>query len=68
MPDTPGKDATTPVEEVTPSLNPGDEAAPGTAGSGEDNCRDCGGSGQVNGQDCQNCGGTGRVVKVIGGA
>ncbi|MHA6718017.1 hypothetical protein ACX40Y_01075 [Sphingomonas sp. RS6] len=46
-------------------LNPGDEAAPGTPGSGEDIC--CGGSGRIDGGECPVCGGTGKVIEGIGG-
>jgi DnaJ-class molecular chaperone len=47
--------------------NPGDEAAPGTPGTGEDVCRRCNGSGRVDSGECPNCGGTGKVVEGIGG-
>ena len=46
---------------------PGDEAAPGTPGSGEDLCPVCHGSGQQNGQKCSNCAGSGKVIGGIGG-
>ena len=38
-----------PVPQVKPAfnLNPGDEAAPGTPGTGEAVCPDCGGSGKI---------------------
>ena len=49
-------------------LNPGDEAAPRTPGAGEDVCRVCHGSGNVDGRACPDCGGTGKVVRGIGGA
>lgn len=49
-------------------LNPGDEAPPGMPGTGEDVCPDCHGTGRVHGQPCRNCSGTGKVVRVIGGA
>lgn len=52
---------------TTPPLNPGDEAPPGTPGSGEDTCPSCNGSGQLNGQPCPNCGGTGLINEGIGG-
>jgi hypothetical protein len=52
----------------TPILNPGDQAAPGTPGTGEDACPDCSGRGQINGQACATCGGSGRVIAGIGGA
>jgi hypothetical protein len=47
--------------------NPGDEAAPGTPGSGDDVCPDCHGSGRLRGAPCATCGGTGRIVRGIGG-
>jgi hypothetical protein len=46
---------------------PGDEAAPGTPGTGEAVCRSCGGSGQVDDKRCAACGGTGKVNVGIGG-
>jgi hypothetical protein len=49
-------------------LNPGDDAAPGTPGTGEDICQVCHGSGKtVMGGLCPNCGGTGKIVEGIGG-
>ncbi|SOE91274.1 hypothetical protein SAMN05446927_8178 [Caballeronia arationis] len=50
-----------------PPLNPGDEAEPGTPGSGEDLCPVCNGSGSKDGARCEACGGTGKVVQGIGG-
>jgi DnaJ-class molecular chaperone len=47
--------------------NPGDEAAPGTPGTGEDICRACNGSGKVDGKTCPECRGTGKIVQGIGG-
>ena len=50
-------------------MSPGDEAAPGTPGTGEDVCRCCGGSGKMEGgKTCDECGGTGKVTVGIGGA
>ncbi|MGH6646627.1 hypothetical protein [Aquabacterium sp.] len=49
-------------------LNPGDEAPPGTPGTGEGICRVCGGSGRTDQGPCQECGGTGKVIEGIGGA
>ncbi len=49
-------------------LNPGDEAAPGTPGTGENICPVCKGTGRVDGASCDNCGGSGRIVEGIGGA
>jgi hypothetical protein len=55
----------------TPSndqINPGDEAAAGTPGTGEDICEVCQGSGKAaSGGQCPNCGGTGKVIEGIGG-
>lgn len=52
----------------TTPVNPGDEAAPGTPGSGEDICRHCKGRGVMDdGRQCAVCGGTGKVVEGIGG-
>lgn len=48
-------------------LNPGDEAEPGEAGSGENLCPDCGGSGRKDGGPCPTCGGSGRITEGIGG-
>jgi DnaJ-class molecular chaperone len=49
--------------------SPGDEAAPGTAQTGEDICPECNGSGKKTDQaKCPNCGGTGRVVRIVGDA
>ena len=48
---------------------PGDEAPPGTPGTGEDICPECNGSGKDrSGAPCRNCEGTGRITKGIGGA
>lgn len=49
-------------------MNPGDEAPPGTSGTGEDVCPACHGSGKLNGAPCGNCGGTGKITRAIGGA
>ena len=48
-------------------LNPGDDATPGTAGTGENLCPDCKGTGKVEGEACPNCDGTGVVTEGIGG-
>lgn len=49
-------------------IHPGDDAAPGTPGTGEDICPVCKGTGKIeNGRDCPNCGGTGRIIEGIGG-
>jgi hypothetical protein len=48
-------------------LNPGDDASPGTPGTGEDVCPKCQGSGRAGADECTNCGGTGIVTKGIAG-
>ena len=53
---------------VRQNLNPGDEAAPGTPGTGEDICPLCHGHGRIMRSRCPNCGGTGRIIRGIGGA
>ena len=56
-----------PTPPATPEA-PGDEAAPGTPGSGENVCPFCGGSGRVeDNQSCPECNGTGKVNTAIGG-
>ncbi len=53
----------------TGDMNPGDQAPPGTPGTGEDICPECGGSGKDDQQrPCVNCGGTGKIIEAIGGA
>jgi DnaJ-class molecular chaperone len=49
-------------------MSPGDEAPPGTPGTGEDICPDCGGTGKRAGRECPTCQGTGKVTVGIGGA
>ena len=50
------------------AMSPGDEAAPGTVGSGDDVCPVCAGSGKnAGGGDCPNCRGTGIITEGIGG-
>ena len=50
-----------------PKRNPGDEAAPGTEGTGEDVCPTCHGSGKAEGGTCPDCNGSGKVIRGIGG-
>jgi DnaJ-class molecular chaperone len=47
---------------------PGDEAEPGTPGTGENLCPDCHGIGRRDGEICATCGGTGKIIEGIGGA
>lgn len=56
------------VASDQPKLNPGDEAEPGTPGTGENVCPECKGSGRLGAKPCPNCGGTGKVIEGIGGA
>jgi len=65
--DQPATGGDTPAEP-TPPLAPGDEAAPGTPGTGEDVCPACGGTGKIDGKTCTQCQGTGSVTVGIGGA
>ena len=46
---------------------PGDEAPPGTPGTGEAVCPECGGTGRIASGACPECGGTGKVNLGIGG-
>ena len=48
-------------------VNPGDQAAPGTPGAGENVCPDCKGGGRIGNSPCKTCGGTGKVIEGIGG-
>ncbi len=56
------------MAEKRQPLNPGDEAPPGTPGTGEDVCPDCRGTGRRDGRECATCGGTGKIVEGVGGA
>ncbi len=51
-----------------PGGHPGDQAEPGTPGTGENVCRVCKGTGRDGDAPCGNCGGTGKVIEEIGGA
>ncbi len=66
--DLPAAPGAVPISEPPPRLNPGDEAPAGTPGTGENICRECGGSGRVNGAACPSCNGSGKVTVGIGGA
>lgn len=50
-----------------PTIKPGDAAAPGTPGTGENTCPDCKGSGKLGSRACPTCAGTGKVIEGIGG-
>jgi len=49
-------------------MSPGDQAPPGTSGTGEGVCPACGGSGHTAHGECPVCEGTGKVTVGIGGA
>lgn len=52
----------------SPDIHPGDEAPPGTPGTGEDVCPACRGTGKLaSGQPCPECGGSGKITEGIGG-
>ncbi|WP_213247806.1 hypothetical protein [Bradyrhizobium sp. sBnM-33] len=56
------------MQAANSMLNPGDEAAPGTPGTGDDICPECHGKGRIGGAPCPNCGGGGVITRAIGGA
>ncbi|MBP0444589.1 hypothetical protein J8J14_07315 [Roseomonas sp. SSH11] len=56
-----------PEKQGTAKLNPGDDAPPGTPGTGEDVCPECSGSGRLGAESCPNCGGSGVVIKGLAG-
>jgi hypothetical protein len=56
------------MAETDQTPKPGDEAPPGTPGTGENLCGRCGGSGRIEASACPDCGGTGTVTTGIGGA
>ena len=56
------------TQEPGNDMAPGDEAPPGTPGTGEDICPVCLGSGDKDGAECAECAGTGRVIRGVGGA
>ncbi len=45
-----------------------DAVPPGTPNAGENLCRRCGGTGEIDGADCPDCRGTGKVLTPVGGA
>lgn len=51
----------------TQAAHRGDEAPPGTPGTGEAVCPECGGTGRIASGACPECGGTGKVNLGIGG-
>ena len=63
-----GQSASQPVARPIGVINPGDEAAEGTPGTGEAICRECGGSGRAATGPCPSCRGSGKVTVGLGGA
>ncbi|MHB2166941.1 hypothetical protein [Alsobacter sp. R-9] len=59
-----------PDAPATDPPRPGDEAPPGTPGTGEVLCPRCGGTGRLQGGPalCPDCDGTGMVTGAVGGA
>lgn len=49
------------------TAKPGDDAPPGTPGTGENVCPACAGSGKAGGGTCPTCAGTGIVTEGVGG-
>ncbi|MBT9368365.1 hypothetical protein KLP42_00545 [Rhizobium sp. CSW-27] len=45
-----------------------DAVPPGTPNSGENTCRRCLGTGEIDGADCPDCAGSGIVITPVGGA
>jgi hypothetical protein len=54
-----------PTKANAVTMAPGDEAPPGTPGTGEDVCPTCRGGGRLNGEECETCLGRGRIIKAI---
>lgn len=63
-----GLPASQSVPRPPDAINPGDEAAEGTPGTGDNICRECGGSGRAANGPCQSCAGSGKVTAALGGA
>jgi hypothetical protein len=54
-------------DEILDQAKPGDEAPPGTPGTGEALCPDCAGTGRRDERVCPTCRGTGKVTAGISG-
>jgi DnaJ-class molecular chaperone len=65
MADKPERTKPVAQQQGSDMMAPGDEAPPGTPGTGEAVCPSCGGSGHVDGQECDTCLRRGRVIKAI---
>lgn len=55
------------TDHTAPPSKPGDDAPPGTPGTGENLCPRCGGAGKVEAGPCPTCAGTGVVNSGVGG-
>jgi DnaJ-class molecular chaperone len=64
----PASQRTAPPAGAQPPMAPGDQAPPGTPGTGENVCPQCGGTGRLGASACPTCQGTGKVIAGIGGA
>jgi hypothetical protein len=53
---------------TSPVMSPGDQAPPGTPGTGDNICPECSRRGRLHGTRCERCGGTGTVIEGVGGA
>jgi DnaJ-class molecular chaperone len=49
------------------ALKPGDQAKPGTPGTGQNVCPECNGSGRAGSGKCPNCNGSGTVTTGVAG-
>jgi RecJ-like exonuclease len=54
-------------DEQREAMAPGDEAPPGDPTAGENLCRTCAGTGEVDGRTCPTCEGTGRTTSAVSG-
>jgi RecJ-like exonuclease len=54
-------------DEQREAMASGDEAPPGDPAAGENLCRVCNGTGEVDGRACESCGGTGTVTTAVSG-
>ena len=63
-----GNPSSGPISTPRNVINPGDEAPAGTPGTGENICRECGGSGRAGDAPCPSCNGSGKVTVGVGGA
>ena len=68
-PKMPIDDRNAPSQKLTDTpTTPGDEAPPGTTGTGENICPDCAGTGRRDTAPCPKCNGTGKIIQGVGGA